>query len=96
MVNGKPIRKPRRSIGIRGKVLNIPKGRASASPRGNIITKGLRGKKPLAQRVVQQAKFSRRTGIAPKTIGFVGKRKKKRIGISGGQVLGFRMDGRLP
>ena len=90
MVNGKP------SIGIRRKVLNIPKGRASALPRGNIITKGLRGKKPLAQRVVQQAKFSRRTGIAPKTIGFVGKRKKKRIGISGGQVLGFRMDGRLP
>lgn len=92
MVNGK-----QRSIGIRRKVLNIPKGRASALPRGNVITKGLRGKKPLAQRVVQQAKFSRRTGIAPKTIGFVGKRKRKRgRGIDGGQVLGFRMDGRLP
>lgn len=91
MVNGKP-----RSIGIRRKVLNIPKGRVSALPRGSVITKGLRGKKPLAQRVVQQAKFSRRTGIAPKTIGFLGKRKRKRSSIDGsGSVLGFRMDGRL-
>lgn len=93
MANGKP----RRTIGgIRGKVLNIPKGRASALPRGNVIRKGLRGKKPLAQRVVQQARFSQRTGIAPKTIGFVGGvgRKRKRS-IDGSSVLGFRMDGKL-
>lgn len=93
MVNGKP----KRTLGgIRRKVLDLPKGRASALPRGSVIRKGLRGKKPLAQRIVQQARFSQRTGIAPKTIGFVGRKKKRRRSIEGGSVLGFRMDGRLP
>jgi len=94
MVNGKP----KRTLGgIRRKVLDLPKGRASALPRGSVIRKGLRGKKPLAQRIVQQARFSQRTGIAPKTIGFVGTRKRKRrSGIDGSSVLGFRMDGKLP
>jgi len=93
MVNGKP---KRRTIGgIRGKVLNIPKGRASALPRGNVIRKGLLRKKPLAERIVKQARFSQRTGIAPKTIGFVGRKRKRGRGIDGGQVLGFRMDGKL-
>ena len=105
MVNGKPRiniggsrkGKPRRIIGgIRRKVLDIPKGRVSALPKGNIITKGLRAKKPLAQRVVQQARFSQRTGIAPKTIGFVGVGRKRKRSIDGSSVLGFRMDGRLP
>lgn len=92
MVNGK---RKRTLGGIRTRVLDIPKGRVSALPRGSVIRKGLRGKKPLAQRIVSQAKFSQRTGIAPKTIGFVG-RRKKRSGIDGDSVLGFRMDGRLP
>jgi len=92
MVNGKP----KRTLGgIRRKVLNIPKGRASALSGKNVIRKGLLRKKPLAERIVKQARFSQRTGIAPKTIGFVG-RKRKRGSIDGGAVLGFRMDGRLP
>jgi len=93
MVNGK--RRGTSSTGIRRKVLDIPRGRASALPRGNVIRKGLLRKKPLAQRIVKQARFSQRTGIAPKTIGFVGGRPKKRRGVDG-SVLGFRMDGRLP
>jgi len=92
MVNGKR----RRTIGgIRRKVLDIPKGNPSALARGSVVRTGLRGKKPLAERIVKQARFSQRTGIAPKTIGFVG-RRKKRGGIDGESVLGFRMDGRLP
>jgi len=95
MVNGKRRTGTSVSGGIRRKVLNIPKGRASALPRGNVIRKGLLRKKPLAQRIVKQARFSQRTGIAPKTIGFVGT-KRKRGSIDGRSVLGFRMDGRLP
>ena len=104
MVNGKRRKPPtrtgssssgRRKTGIRGKLLNIPKGNPSALKRGSVIRTGLRGRKPLATRIVKQARFSQRTGIAPKTIGFVG-RKKKRGRIGGGQVLGFRTDGRLP
>ncbi len=81
--------------GIRRRVLDIPRGRVSALPKGSVVRTGLRGKKPLAERIVKQARFSQRTGIAPKTIGFVG-RRKKRGGIDGDSVLGFRMDGRLP
>jgi len=88
-------RTPQRRTGIRGRVLDIPKGNPSAIARGSVIRKGLRGKKPLAQRIVRQSRFTQRTGIAPKTIGFVG-RRKKRSGIDGDSVLGFRMDGRLP
>lgn len=92
MVNGKP----KRTLGgIRRRVLDLPKGRASALPRGNVIRKGLLRKKPLAQRIVNQARFSQRTGIAPKTIGFVGRKRKRSRGIDGGSVLGFRMDGKL-
>jgi len=86
MVNGKP-----RKI----RALNLPRGRASSLPKGSVIRTGLRGKKPLAQRIVKQAKFSQRTGIAPKTIGFVGRKPRKRS-VDGSSVLGFRMDGRLP
>lgn len=93
MVNG---RKRTVGGGIRRKVLDIPKGRASALPRGSVIRTGLRGKKPLAERIVKQARFTQRTGIAPKTIGLVGRRPRKRSGIDGSSVLGFRMDGRLP
>jgi len=93
MVNGSGRKK--RTIGIRRRVLDIPKGKASALPTGSVIRKGLRGKKPLAQRIVKQSRFTQRTGIAPRTIGFVG-RRKKRSGIDGDSVLGFRMDGRLP
>ena len=92
MVNGQ--RRKRVIGGIRRKVLNIPKGNPSALAKGSVIRTGLRGKKPLAERIVKQARFSQRTGIAPKTIGFVGKRKKR--GGVDSSVLGFRMDGRLP
>jgi len=85
----------RTGTGIRGRVLDIPKGRVSALPRGSVIRRGLRRKKPLAERIVKQARFSQRTGIAPRTIGLVGRRPRKRSGIAGDSVLGFRMDGRL-
>ena len=94
MVNGSGRKK--RTIGIRTRVLDIPKGRASSLPKGSVIRKGLRGRKPLAERIVKQARFSQRTGIAPRTIGLVGRRPRKRSGIDGDSVLGFRMDGRLP
>lgn len=94
MANGKPRKSTIRKVGgIRRRVLDIPKGNPSALQKGNVIRTGLRGKKPLAQRIVKQARFSQRTGIAPKTIGFVGKRPRKRLDNS---VLGFRMDGKLP
>jgi len=82
MVNGR--RKPVRA-------LNLPKGRASALPKGSVIRTGLRGRKPLAERIVKQARFSQRTGIAPRTIGTVGKRRKR--GSIDRSLLGFRMDG---
>ena len=84
MVNGKSRRKPR--------ALNLPKGRASALPRGNVVRTGLRGKKPLASSIVQNARRNQRLGTAPRSVGInvFGDRRKKRKG----SILGFRMDGR--
>jgi hypothetical protein len=82
MVNGQ-----RRKV----RALNLPKGRASALPKGSVIRTGLRGRKPLARRIINQAKFTQRTGIAPRTIGTVGRRRKRSVDSS---ILGFRMDGR--
>ena len=72
-------RLPRRVIGVprrggvpiaRSGAVNLPRGRATNLPRGKkVIRAGLRGKKPLATRIVRQAQFAQRTGIRPQTFG---------------------------
>jgi len=76
------------------RVLNLPKGKASTIPTGSVVRKGLRGKRPLAQRIVKRSQFEQRTGkSAGSTFGLRRQNKRTAKNISS-NLLGFRMDGR--
>ncbi|NIS94944.1 MAG: hypothetical protein GTN97_03340 [Nitrosopumilaceae archaeon] len=75
------------------RVLNIPKGRASALPKGSAVRQGLRGKKPLAQRIVRSTRIAQATGRGQQTLGVRRQNRRTARNISS-NLLGFRMDGR--
>ena len=76
-----------------GRGIQLPKGRASALPRGSAIRAGLRGKKPLAQRVARRSQIAQATGRPQNTLGLRRQNRRTARNVTS-NLLGFRMDGR--